>query len=490
MNLQDGRKAGGSGALMETELSNWLRGLEPGGTPISLRFQAFVDLREEAARPRPRFARPMAVLSSAASLGTVVAAAGFMLLALVFVAGLGHTTGVAGGAVSAPGVGQPATPNVDTYEGPGMNPLLLIGLPLATLIAAASVLWPALRRSLARLAFGTHPTTPAAPLRLPRNLRSISRLAWVLGAVAVAFALWAEFGNDSGPEPAAYRFSNLIAPIILVPLWVAVALRYPMTDRSARLILASTIISITVYLLVISITLVNPPGLYPYWLDLVTALNAAGVVLLAAGVAGRSGGVRRPRLALAAVAVGASFVMAATFFFWVGFDWRDPSTVSHAIVQVAEAWFTKIAWLAMAWAGWTAARRPGAHWGWWLVCAAGVLTLLAGLPQYLLQVYSYFAATPIDLSVVDGPVWAQASPPVGAQASDQARVLAWASWGATWWSVVLGLLAMASRTAALLSGLRPAPDPARTDPSATPDEDGMDLAGGEQEPSVVEIAAS
>ena len=481
MNLQDGRKAGGSGGLMEAELSNWLRGLEPGGTPISLRLQTLADLRRDAARPRPRFGWAMSAVSSAASLGTVVAAAGFMLLALVLVAGLGHTTGSAGGVVSAPGAGQPATPPMDTY-GPGMNPLFIIGLPLATLIAAASVLWPALRRSLARLAFGTSPTTPAAPLPLPRNLRSISRLAWVLGAVAVALALWLEFGNDFGAEPAAYRFNNLIAPIILVPFWVAVAVRYPMTDRSARLILASTIISITIDLLLVSITLLNPAAIYPYWLDLITALNAACVVLLAAGVAGRSGGVRRPRLALAVVAVGASFVMAATFFFWVGFDWRDPSTVSYAIFQVADAWFIKIAWLAMAWVGWTAARRPGAHWGWWLVCAAGVLTLLAGLPQYLLQVYSYFAATPIDLFVVDTPV--------AAQASDQSRVLSWASWGATWWSVVLGLLAMASSAAALLSGLRPAPDPARTDPPTAPDGDETAGDGVERQPSIVEIEAS
>jgi hypothetical protein len=481
---------------MEIELTNWLRGLEPGGTPISLRFQAFADLREEAARPRPRFARPMAALSSAASLGTVVAGAGLMLLALVLVAGLGHTTGVAGGVASVPGVGQPATPPMDANGQPGMNPLFIIGLPLATLIAAASVLWPALRRSLARLAFGTSPTTPAAPLPLPRNLRSISRLAWVLGAVAVAVALWAESGTvfsaqaAAYAEPAAYRLSNLIAPILLVPCWVAVAVRYPMTDRSARLILASTIISITIDVLLVSITLVNPAALYPYWLELITALNAAGVVLLAAGVAGRSGGVRRPRLALAAVAVGASFVMAATFFFWFGFDWRDPSTVSYAIVQVAEAWFINIAWLAMAWVGWTSARRPGAHWGWWLVCAAGVLPLLAELPQYLLQVYSYLAATPIDLSFVDTPVAAQATAPVAAQASDQARLLSWASWGATWWSVVLGLLAMASRAAALLSGLRPAPDPARTDATATADEGGAEPAGAERQPSVVEIEAS
>ena len=489
MNLQDGRKAGGSGGLMETELSNWRRGLEPGGTPISLRFQAFADLREEAARPRPRFARPMAALSSAASLGTVVAGAGLMLLALVFVAGLGHTTGVAGGVASVPGAGQPANPPMDDFGGPGMSPLFMIGLPLATLIAAAGVLWPRLRLALSRLAFGRNPTTPAAPLPLPRNLRSISRLAWVLGAVAVAFALWFEFWIDHGAEPGPYRFNDLIAPIMLVPLWASVAVRYPMTDRSVRLILASTIMSITIDLLMVSITLLNQAALYPYWLDLIAVLNAACVVLLAAGVAGRSGGVRRPGLAIAAVAVGASFAMSATFFFWFGLDWRDPSNLSYAISQIGEAWFIKVAWLAMAWVGWNAARRPGAHWGWWLICAAAVLTLLAGLPGYLLQVYSNLAAIPIDLSFVDTPVWAQASAPVTAQTSDQARLLSWASWGATWWSVVLGLLAMASRTAALLSGLRPAPDADRTDPPAVADEDEA-AAGAERQPSVVEIAAS
>jgi hypothetical protein len=486
VNLQDGRKAG-SRTPMETELSNWLHGLEPGGTPVSLRFQTFADLREEAASPRSRFARPIAALSSAASLGTVVAAAGLMLLALVFVAGLGHTTGVAGGAASVPGAGQGSTPSMDGYEGPGMNPLFIVGLPLATLIAAASVLWPSLRRAPARLAFGTSSTTPAAPLPLPRNLRSISRLAWVLGAVAVAFALWFEFENSFNTSPAAYWFSNLIAPIILVPFWMSVALRYPMTDRSARLILASTVMAITVDLLFIAITVVHSDFWYPYGLDLIYVVQAGWVVALAAGVAGRSGGVPRPRLAIAGVAIGAAFVMSATFVFMFGFDWSDPSILSLTISGVAEAWIVKVAWLAMAWVGWDAARRPGAHWGWWLVCAAGALTLLAGVPEYLLRVYSSFATIPIDPAFLDSP---GAAPSV-----DQAQAVSWTLWNAIdtlrlWWGVVLGLLATALLAVALLSGLRPAPDPARTDPPTSPDGDDTAPDGHERQPSIVEIATS
>ena len=318
MNAHDGRN-GGSGTPIENELANWLRGLEPAGAPISMRLQTLADLRREAARPRSRFAWPVAAFSSAAALGTVVAGAGLMLLVLIVVAGLGHTAGVAGGVASVPGSGQAATPSTDYYSGPDLSPFFLIGLPLATLIAGASVLWPGLRRALARLAFGAHPTTPAAPLRLPRNLRSIPRLAWALGAVAIAFAVWAEFFANLGEQPAAYRFSNIIGPLIVIPLWVSVAVRYPTADRSARLILAATAIAIGMEFAFACLGAVNAGDLYPYWYEFVGVVNAAWVVAIAAGVAGRSGGVPRPPLAIAGVAVGAAFAMSATFFFFFGF---------------------------------------------------------------------------------------------------------------------------------------------------------------------------
>ena len=144
----------------------------------------------------------------------------------------------------------------------------------------------------------------------------------------------------------------------------------------------------------------------------------------------------------------------------------------------------KVAWLAMVWVGWAVARRPGAHWGWWLVCAAGVLTLLAGIPEYLMGIIGNFVTfQPFESGV------GSATP-----SADPAQAVSYGLWDTIsalrlWWGVVLNLLGTASLAAALLSGLRPAPEPVRTDPPATAD-DATATDGAEREPSVVDIAAS
>jgi len=63
---------------MESELTRWLVGLEPVGTPVALRIRTFSDLRAEAARPRRRLPWLRPALSSMAALGSVVAGAGLL----------------------------------------------------------------------------------------------------------------------------------------------------------------------------------------------------------------------------------------------------------------------------------------------------------------------------------------------------------------------------------------------------------------------------
>ncbi|HEX7490436.1 MAG TPA: hypothetical protein VF337_01890, partial [Candidatus Limnocylindrales bacterium] len=129
---------------MEAELTGWLRGLEPGGTPVALRVRTFADLRDEAERPRPRFVWLRPTVSAVVSLGAVALVAGAIMVLSVVLGG-GH--GVGGpGSVGPTGPDVPAGPSdgvvqvVTWDQNVTQNPVALL-LYLLTTCLADAVAW-------------------------------------------------------------------------------------------------------------------------------------------------------------------------------------------------------------------------------------------------------------------------------------------------------------------------------------------------------------
>jgi hypothetical protein len=125
---------------MEAELTKWLGGLEPTGTPISLRFRTFADLRAEAALPRPRIPWLRSALSTMASLGSVVAGAGLLVLFAVIgaTAQPGSAAGAYGPGLSGVGPGSASPFGGDYNYGPG--PVAILMLLAASTLAGCIVL--------------------------------------------------------------------------------------------------------------------------------------------------------------------------------------------------------------------------------------------------------------------------------------------------------------------------------------------------------------
>jgi hypothetical protein len=122
---------------------------------------------------------------------------------------------------------------------------------------------------------------------------------------------------------------------------------------------------------------------------LMGVLPALAAVVLAAGLAGRSRSALRPGLKLAGFGLSAAFFVSATFFFLDGFDWTPlASYLLDSVSGVLSRWLVLGASLAVLWIGLSAWRTRGT-WGWGLVLAAGALSVIAGLPEYLHNVYLY-----------------------------------------------------------------------------------------------------
>ena len=110
---------------METELIGWLTGLEPTGAPIALRLRTFADLREEAARPRPRLPWLMPAVSSIGSLGAVVIGASLIMLIAVVGATVDHVHAVAGAMAPLAGSGTFKVAAVAPDRVKGVVPVLV-----------------------------------------------------------------------------------------------------------------------------------------------------------------------------------------------------------------------------------------------------------------------------------------------------------------------------------------------------------------------------
>jgi hypothetical protein len=377
--------ADGANAPMEEELSAWLRAMEPGGAPISLRLRISADLRAEADRRRP-VARFAAAFVRAASLAAVVL--GAALFALFAVAGAGGASGsgsigpqyVGGGAGSMPGLGP-------TF-GPGVSPYALLLAAFASVLVGRTFTLPWVPRVVGRLAFGRGDAQPAAPLPFRRPRRSIPLLTWALAAMAVAsvaLTLWlllmpGPFMTSLWtPEFAIALYGQIVA----APIAFAVAWRYPRADRSSRVLLLGAVGLGASGLLTLAAWTVSVTALAD-WLEWINLLEAAGMVALAAGLAGRAGSVARPPLWLAAVTTGAAFLASTYGFFLLcfEFDWSiDLNHAAHEAAGDVAQWLVLVAWLALMWIGLSRWRGGGRVWPWALVLAAGALHLLAIAPN-------------------------------------------------------------------------------------------------------------
>jgi hypothetical protein len=368
MNLHFGRGTDTPYARMEAELPRWLRTFEPAATPIALRVRVSADLRAEAqrrARPLPWL---VPALSSIASLAAVVGVGLILLLAFASASQI-HSVG-GPGVVLPPDLGnQTGSSGLSLWPFYADPVMVLLVLALAVLIAA-SVCFRPLRAAIGRVVLGKGAGTPAALLPFRRPVRSIPRLTWALGALAMATAVWCElvFGGTPLPGIPVLGMSSLAVAF-------AVALRYPRHDRSSELmLLGSLAVELDMVLLgaVRTATLVS---LHSYFglLDVVSLLSNLAFVILASGLAARSGLAFRPPLVLAVVAIGGAFLVEVT-----GSDLiyaklvSSPAEIVLAVANALASLLMLVAWLVILWVGLTASLQRHSTWGWRLVVVACV----------------------------------------------------------------------------------------------------------------------
>ena len=436
---------------MEAELTKWLGGLEPTGTPIALRFRTFADLREEAARPRPRLPWLRPALSSMASLGSVVAGAGLLVLLAIIGASAqlsGAVAGSYGSQLSGAGVGVQSPMGGDYTYGP--DPIAILWLVFASVLAGCTVLIPRVRRIVGRIAFGKSAAAPGAPLPFRRSWRSVPPIAWILGAIAVGLCSWGLrnfLTNQVDPYFFILAFNGIITGTIAVFLPVAVAWRYPLRDRSARLLLVGLLAMIAnlffdVVLYLLGILPVANELLMVTW-EVVWII--AGITL-AAGIAGRAGAVRRPSLRLAAPAVGAAFMYATITLFMYGVGNTQPQYLIENLAIYFTVWVVEVAWVAIVWVGIVAWRRGRGSWAWKLVLAAGVLHFLNLVPNFLDQILQFLDPTRTGFGILGSWGVVTYATPDGSTAIVAPEV---------WWAMITNAASQIALLLALLIGLRP-----------------------------------
>ena len=385
---------------MEAELTRWLDGLEPTGTPIALRLRTFADLREEAARPRRRFARLKPALSSIGSLGAIVSGASLIMLVAVVGATVDHAHAVAGGMAPLTGSGSvPQTPGDFSDIGYSPDPVTLSILFAATALAAWGVLQTRVRRFVARVTYGKDEAPAGEPLPFKRQLRHAPRTALATGAIGALFVAWEIW------MVLTYRGSTLASPnwmvifqwiglIAFVPYCSVVALRYRLVERSSRLLLAATTAMLVAYVLVAVLLTLNLMTIYSEWLnelsELATSLMAVSTVALAAGLASRHGGIPRPPMWLASTVTGGFFLLVAAGYFIVGMWPHTADAWMADAAGIVSSWLGTLGWAAITWIG-VCAWRQKSSWGWRLLLFVGVLALLDRVPGYVLGIYSTIA---------------------------------------------------------------------------------------------------
>jgi hypothetical protein len=343
---------------------------------------------------------------------------------------------------------------------------------VASALAGLSVFMPRVRRLARRVALGTAEAAPAAALPFKRPLRSIPRVAWAmaaLGLVSAAWTLWLVnyLSNQPGSVAAApWIFAiNLCLLPVVVSVPAVVAWRYPLADRSSRLLLLGTAATLFISLLSLFEATFNLYGVsaLAYALEYVYGvLSVTSSVALAAGLARRSGSVRRPPLWLAAAAVGAAFFIQMSFLFDWLFEESDggvlfgmsPTDLVTWLFAAASNWLELVGLLAIWWVGISAWRRHGGAWAWRLVLMAGTLQLIALLPERLFNLYNGYLVFYTPFGTVG--------------AGDFSTMIALAQWRS-----LTGAIAVTALVLALLIGLRPVP------PKSPPAESSADTPEGD-----------
>jgi hypothetical protein len=392
---------------METELTGWLTGLEPIGTPIALRLRTFADLREEAARPRPRLPWLMPAVSSIGSLGGVVIGASLIMLIAVVGATVDHVHAVAGATAPLAGSGSvPQTPGDFTDGGYSPDPVTLSILFAATALAAWGALQTRVRQFVSRVTYGKDETPAGQPLPFKRQLRHVPHVALATGAIGALFVAWELWvvltyqGDELTPPNWMVLFSWL-GLITFIPYCSVVALRYRLGDRSSRLLLTATTVTAATDLFLAALITLNLMGIYSQWLSDLTELNssllAVSTVALAAGLASRHGGIPRPPMWIASTVAGGFFLLVAGGYFIVGM-W--PHTVDAWIADssgIVSSWIGTLGWAAITWIG-VCAWRQRNSWGWRLLVFVGILALLDRVPGYVLGIYSSISIASLPLA--------------------------------------------------------------------------------------------
>ena len=435
---------------MEAELTKWLGGLEPTGTPIALRFRTFADLREEAARPLPRLPWLRSALSTTASVGSVVAGAGLLVL-LAFIGATAQpgaaVAGAYGSGLSGAGIGSVSPMGGDYNYAP--DPVAILLFLFTGALAGCTVLIPRLRRVVGRIAFGKSAAAPGDPLHFRRSWLSVTPIAWILSALAVGLTVWgicnfaASHYDDYMGVFVAY---SMIMQTIALFIPVAIAWRYPLRDRSARLLLFGALAVIANLLFYVVLYLGISPEFYTAMSAVFSVVTMLAYIALAAGIAGRAGKVRRPSLRLAALGVGAAFMYATMTLFPTGYESVQPQYLLQSLTGCFTTWIVQAAWVAIAWVGIAAWRRGRGSWAWKLVLAAGTLHLLALAPNFINSIHLLLGPANSSMSILGG--WGEVT-------YTSASGVDFTAAPEVWWQLVTNSASQIALLGALLIGLRP-----------------------------------
>jgi hypothetical protein len=398
-----GEGPGTSGAL-ESQLSSWLRGFDPGEAPIRMRVRISANLRAETERRRnwrPWLARGMS--SVTASIAVLIGAAPVILAAT------GSSVSTAGSPMSPlPG---PAAPLTNAQAGgrldlTGLAALLLV----AGLVGALSCL-PAIRR-LARWVVGCDEQR-AATRSLPRRFHDIPGRVVLLDLLAIVEIAWwyIAYGIPSDFSVLSLTVS-LLLPVLLAP---AIALRYSAADRSGRWLAIGSV----------SLAVQAIPGLVlattGSWFDadwgqrlstafpfLEHSLTALGWFALALGIAARSGLARRPSwfVVVAGVAVVLCTQVSSAFNIASDLDVGGmglPDDIRARLVwQVITMSLANLAWLSILWIALMRVRTESSDRSW-------KLALISGAAWTVLLVYFSLASAKwlplFDFQVINYGEW-------------------------------------------------------------------------------------
>jgi hypothetical protein len=379
---------------LETQLSRWLRGFDPGEAPVRMRVRISADLRAEPVRPSR-----WRVLDQGGRLASISAAT--ILLAVV---GLVSLAALAGHAIPAAGSPAPSWPDrplpVDGQapwiRGPNLSGLAAI-LAASGLFGAIS-LSPPVRRFARWLIGGGG--APGSLVAVPRRIGQIPRLALVLCLFAMAegaLATWAYFlAYGSGPSVDLDLYAGLYLPMALAP---AIALRYPTRDRANRWLLLGAFGLALAPLPDIGWRLTgelgwpNTSGWASTLADLTPlvawSLRALSWTALAIGIAGRSGVTRKPGWVLVSSATAIALYLHAAYFASITQVVADNGTYFVPYAQLVDRLRLEheliasdviyLAWFAILWVSLFSARSgPGrTAWRLSLVAAGTQAALLA-----------------------------------------------------------------------------------------------------------------